>query len=654
MPRYAGVGGGRRRNPAAALLAVPLVVVVGVLALLVVTLGGGGAPANQQADQEQRAAAAAEAAEACAAIAGSAAPSSGAPAAAAGSVDKALVTAQGVELDDAQIRTAQTIVGEGTARGVSVRAVASALLAGFVASRLDPSAADGLFGLGPSGRRLSVTAASTDYFAALRRDGRVDNAAVALADVTATAVGGATQAAVLQPFSRWALNLAGYLITGRSAVVVNAGKTECAPVDAAPATTGGGTSGVWDPGFIIADEVFYNGKAMTEQQLRAWIGKMGAGCQDPECLPKLLRDVDPQPADKYCTATQGGNGLDAAAIIYRVSAACGVNPQVMLVTLEKESSGVTAGTRRIEQWDAAWGWHCPDTGPGGTANCDPAYGGFFNQAYGMAKQWRRYAVDPGKYNYRAGQTATILWNVEESGCGGGPVKIRNKATAALYDYTPYQPNAAALAALPGDGVGDQCSAYGNRNFLFMFTRWFGATGGPQAPPAAVVGGTGTQIPLPAGSPVKGTVQAPNANAAIVIRAALSQLGLPYVWAGGDANGPSIGDNETGEIGFDCSGLMIYGYAKIGVQLTHYSGAQAQSGPQRPFSDAKPGDLLFWGLGNIHHVAMYLGVFNGAPYMVEAAQRKTPVRVSPVRVGKSDWNGVTVTPVGAANPAGGAS
>jgi len=53
-------------------------------------------------------------------------------------------------------------------------------------------------------------------------------------------------------------------------------------------------------------------------------------------------------------------------------------------------------------------WHCPDTGLGGTANCDPVYAGLVNQAYGMAKQWARYRVDPGKYNYRAGQTVTIF------------------------------------------------------------------------------------------------------------------------------------------------------------------------------------------------------------------------------------------------------
>ena len=95
---------------------------------------------------------------------------------------------------------------------------------------------------------------------------------------------------------------------------------------------------------------------------------------------------------------------------------------------------------------AAFGWHCPDTGPNGSANCDPAHGGFWNQLYGMAKQWARYRTDVDKYRYKAGQTTEILWNVVESGCGGAPVTNKNQATAGLYNYTPYQPNAAALAA----------------------------------------------------------------------------------------------------------------------------------------------------------------------------------------------------------------
>jgi hypothetical protein len=55
------------------------------------------------------------------------------------------------------------------------------------------------------------------------------------------------------------------------------------------------------------------------------------------------------------------------------------------------------------------------------------------------------------------------------------VVIQSRATANLYTYTPYQPNAASLAAYPGEG--DACSSYGNRNFFSTFTDYFGSTGG---------------------------------------------------------------------------------------------------------------------------------------------------------------------------------
>src|SRR5690606_12807423 len=64
-----------------------------------------------------------------------------------------------------------------------------------------------------------------------------------------------------------------------------------------------------------------------------------------------------------------------------------------------------------------------------------------------------------------------------SACGRGPVYVENIATAALYYYTPYQPNAAALRA--GFGEGDGCSSYGNRNFYNYFTDWFGSTQPPK-------------------------------------------------------------------------------------------------------------------------------------------------------------------------------
>ena len=70
-------------------------------------------------------------------------------------------------------------------------------------------------------------------------------------------------------------------------------------------------------------------------------------------------------------------------------------------------------------------------------------------------------------------TNRILWNVVQRGCGAGDVYIESKATAALYTYTPYQPNQAALANMYG--LGDHCSAYGNRNFWRVWNDWFGST-----------------------------------------------------------------------------------------------------------------------------------------------------------------------------------
>ena len=56
---------------------------------------------------------------------------------------------------------------------------------------------------------------------------------------------------------------------------------------------------------------------------------------------------------------------------------------------------------------------------------------------------------------------TTLHSGTDVNCGTSSVYIQNQATAGLYNYTPYQPNAAALANLYG--TGDSCSAYGNRN-----------------------------------------------------------------------------------------------------------------------------------------------------------------------------------------------
>jgi len=113
----------------------------------------------------------------------------------------------------------------------------------------------------------------------------------------------------------------------------------------------------------------------------------------------------------------------------------------------------------------------------------------------------------------------------------------------------------------------------------------------------------------------------------VIRRAGSQLGVPYSWGGGNAAGPSTGiDSGSNTVGFDCSGLILYAFAGVGIKLPHYSGSQYELGRKIPSSQMRRGDVIFYGPGGSQHVTLYLG--NGQ--MLEAPYTGSEVKISPVR------------------------
>jgi peptidoglycan DL-endopeptidase RipA len=113
----------------------------------------------------------------------------------------------------------------------------------------------------------------------------------------------------------------------------------------------------------------------------------------------------------------------------------------------------------------------------------------------------------------------------------------------------------------------------------------------------------------------------------VIRRGMSQIGVPYSWGGGNAAGPSKGiDSGASITGFDCSGLVLYSFAGVGIKLPHYSGSQYNQGRKIPTSQMRRGDVIFYGPGGSQHVTLYLG--DGQ--MLEAPDIGLKVRVAPVR------------------------
>jgi hypothetical protein len=252
------------------------------------------------------------------------------------------------------------------------------------------------------------------------------------------------------------------------------------------------TSSDFNPGYIIDDQIFTNSESMSVNEIQTFLNTKVPTCDTSGSKPSEMNNsgvpdynndstIQRWEWGKYkfdqttfiCLKSYTENSKSAAQIIYDTAVEFSINPQVILVLLQKEQGLITDTWPLNIQYRSATGYGCPDT-----AECDAQYYGFTNQVRWAATMYRAIMTDsPTWYTPYVLGNNYIRYNPNSS-CGGSVVNIQNRATQALYNYTPYQPNSDTLSYILDGGTYvssayPDCGAFGNINFFKYFTEWFG-------------------------------------------------------------------------------------------------------------------------------------------------------------------------------------
>lgn len=216
---------------------------------------------------------------------------------------------------------------------------------------------------------------------------------------------------------------------------------------------------------VMDDGVFDNSGTMDEGSIQSFLNSFSNSC--------LKNYQAPYPNDYF---NYGGN-VPAARVIKRAADLWGINPQVILATLEKEES-LVRGNAGCADWryNSAMGMGCPDGG-----SCpSPAYAGFSKQV--TKGSWQlKYNKERSYGNVGWGENDSLTYygymtQGNRKRCGScsniyydgwasidsTSVHMDTGATASLYTYTPH--------------------FHGNQNFVALFEAWFGSTWGNGSPP----------------------------------------------------------------------------------------------------------------------------------------------------------------------------
>lgn len=245
----------------------------------------------------------------------------------------------------------------------------------------------------------------------------------------------------------------------------------------------------YEGGWLIDDAVFLNAKAMNANQIQSFLSSKGSGlatrsfklqCYGANSKERQWYTEVGAPCDQ---------SISAARIIYYASQVYGVNPQVVLATLQKEQSLITTKNPTSWQINQAMGYACPTSGncSGNSTFSYQIDSGVWALRYHYERANRNYNWwSPSSNNYWVCGSKKHLYSpslypsqrvtfYDTNGVQYRIHLIKNAATAAMYCYTPHAyNNPQGLYGLPRFG---HTGLYytGSYNFVSAFESWFGST-----------------------------------------------------------------------------------------------------------------------------------------------------------------------------------
>lgn len=276
-----------------------------------------------------------------------------------------------------------------------------------------------------------------------------------------------------------------YIKTRDSALIFCVALLLCVAIMSVFASTK--ASAAYNGARIIDNNVFLNASSMSAAGIQSFLSSKGSGLASRSFVMQCSA-AGSTANQLYINAGAPCNqNTSAANIIYYASRIYGVNPQVILATIQKEQSLVTTGNPTVWQLTQAMGYGCPTTG-----SCDTS-SSFF------------YQIDNGtwvlRYHYERANGNNSWWSPSSGWvCGteknfykpnlypGQNVRfydgngtlyrtyyIENAATSAFYCYTPHAyNNPQGLYGRPPFGTTGQYYS-GSYNFVAAFEQWFGST-----------------------------------------------------------------------------------------------------------------------------------------------------------------------------------